>query len=117
MMKTVLILNDPPYGTERSYNGLRLAHTLAKRDGESVRVFLIGDGAACAKRGQKTPNGYYNLESMLKGIANRGAEIAVCGSCIDARGIAEIELADGAVRGDMEQLASWIAECDRVLVF
>jgi uncharacterized protein involved in oxidation of intracellular sulfur len=116
-VKTLFILNDPPYGTERSYNGLRLAHALAKREGERVRVFLIGDGAACAKRGQKTPNGYYNLESMLKGIANRGAEIAVCGSCIDARGIAESELAEGAVRGNMEQLASWTAESDRVLVF
>mgnify|MGYP001259468022 FL=1 len=116
-MNTLLILNDPPYGTERSYNGLRLAYALAKRGGESVRVFLIGDGTACAKRGQKTPTGYYNLESMLKGLANRNAEIAVCGSCIDARGIVEAELAEGAVRGNMEQLASWTAEADRVLVF
>ncbi len=117
MAKTLFILNDPPYGTERSYNGLRLALALAKRDGEHVRVFLIGDGAACAKGGQKTPNGYYNLESMIKGLVNRKAEIAVCGSCIDARGIAEAELAEGALRGSMEQLASWTAEADRVLVF
>lgn len=116
-MKTLFILNDPPYGTERSYNGLRLAYALAKREGEGVRVFLIGDGAACAKRGQKTPTGYYNLESMLKGLANRQAEIAVCGSCLDARGITESELAEGAVPGNMEQLAAWTAEADRVLVF
>jgi uncharacterized protein involved in oxidation of intracellular sulfur len=116
-VKTLFILNDPPYGTERSYNGLRLAYALAKREDESVRVFLIGDGAACAKRGQKTPTGYYNLESMLKGLANRGGEIAVCGSCIDARGIGEAELAEGAARGSMDQLASWTAEADRVLVF
>ncbi len=116
-MKTLFILNDPAYGTERSYNGLRLAHALVKREGESVRVFLIGDGVGCAKHGQKTPNGYYNLESMLKGVANRGGEIAVCGSCIDARGIGEGELAEGASRGSMEQLASWTAEADRVLVF
>lgn len=116
-MTTLFILNDPPYGTERSYNGLRLAYALAKREGERVRVFLIGDGAACAKRGQKTPAGYYNLESMLKGLRTRQAEIAVCGSCMDARGIAEGELAEGTVRGDMEQLASWTAEAGRVLVF
>lgn len=116
-MKTLFILNDPPYGTERSFNGLRLAYALGKREGEAVRVFLIGDGVGCAKRGQTTPNGYYNLESMLKGIANRGAEIAVCGTCIDARGIAETELAEGAVRGSMEQLASWTADAGRVLVF
>jgi len=116
-MKTLFILNDPAYGTERSYNGLRLAFALAKREGESVRVFLIGDGVSCAKRGQKTPNGYYNLESMMKGVVNRGGEIAVCGSCIDARGIAEGELAEGAARGSMDQLAEWTTEADRVLVF
>ncbi len=116
-MNTLFILNDPAYGTERSYNGLRLAYALSKREGEHVRVFLIGDGVGCAKQGQKTPNGYYNLQSMLKGLAGRGAEIAVCGSCIDARGITESELAEGAVRGSMEQLASWTAESDRVLVF
>ncbi|HVR45010.1 MAG TPA: DsrE family protein [Thermoanaerobaculia bacterium] len=116
-MKTLFILNDPPYGTERTYNGLRLAYALGKRDEERVRLFLIGDGAACAKRGQKTPAGYYNLESMLKGIVNHGGEIAVCGSCIDARGIAESELAPGASRGSMDQLATWTAEADRVLVF
>jgi uncharacterized protein involved in oxidation of intracellular sulfur len=116
-MTTLFILNDSAYGTERSYNGLRLAYSLSKRDGESVRVFLIGDGVTCARHGQKTPNGYYNLESMLKGLTNGGAEIAVCGSCIDARGIAESELAQGAVRGSMEQLASWTADSDRVLVF
>lgn len=116
-MKTLFVLNDPPYGTERSYNGLRLAHALGKIEGQTVRVFLLGDGVGCAKHGQKTPTGYYNLESMLKGIANRGAEIAVCGSCIDARGIAEGELAEGATRENMEQLASWTADSDRVLVF
>ena len=116
-MKTLFILNDPPYGTERSYNGLRLAYALAKREGEQVQVFLIGDGAACAKRGQKTPAGYYNLESMLKGLVTRKAEIAVCGSCLDARGVAESELLDGAMPGTMEQLASWTAEAGRVLVF
>jgi uncharacterized protein involved in oxidation of intracellular sulfur len=116
-MNTLVILNDPPYGTERSYNGLRLAYALGKREGEHVRVFLIGDAVSCAKHGQKTPNGFYNLESMLKGLAGRKAEIAVCGSCIDARGITESELAQGAARGSMEQLASWTAESDRVLVF
>jgi uncharacterized protein involved in oxidation of intracellular sulfur len=54
-MKTLLVLNDPPYGTERSYNGLRLAGALAKRADEAVRVFLMGDAAACANAGQKAP--------------------------------------------------------------
>ncbi|MHB0969033.1 MAG: DsrE/DsrF/TusD sulfur relay family protein [Thermoanaerobaculia bacterium] len=116
-MKTLFILNDPAYGTERSYNGLRLAFAISKREKESARVFLMGDGVTCAKRGQKTPTGYYNLESMIKGVVGKGAEVAVCGSCIDARGIAEAELAEGVTRGTLEQLATWTIESDRVLVF
>ena len=45
-MKTLFVLNDAPYGTERSYNGLRLARSLSKMDGETVRVFLMGDAVA-----------------------------------------------------------------------
>ncbi len=74
-MKTLLILNDPPYGTERSYNGLRLAIPLLKAQGEEVRVFLIGDAAACAKTGQKVPQGHYNVADMLGMAARRGAQI------------------------------------------
>ncbi len=116
-MEFLFILNDPPYGSERSYNGLRLAAALAKREGHRVRVFLMGDAAACARRGQKTPDGYYNLERMLELVARRGGETAVCGTCMDARGIGEADLADGAVRGTLEQLADWTAAADRVLVF
>ncbi len=117
MGKTLFILNDPPYGTERSYNALRLAGALAKREGEEVRVFLLGDAASCAKANQKVPQGYYNLDVMLRSVARRGAEVGVCGTCMDARGIAETELAEGTFRGNLEQLALWTAEADRVLVF
>jgi len=48
-MKILLILNDPPYGTERSYNGLRLAKALARKDAE-VTLFLMVDAVRCAKR-------------------------------------------------------------------
>jgi uncharacterized protein involved in oxidation of intracellular sulfur len=116
-MKNLVILNDAPYGNERSYNGLRLALTLAKSDGEEVRLFLIGDAAACAKHGQKTPNGFYNIESMLKGIAAHGAEIAVCGSCMDARAIDAGDLMPGSMRGSMEVLTSWTREAEKVIVF
>jgi uncharacterized protein involved in oxidation of intracellular sulfur len=116
-MHTLIVLNDPPYGTERSFNGLRLAGALAKREAVSVRVFLMGDAAACAKAGQRTPDGHYNLERMLKAVTGRGGEVAVCGSCMDARGIAEAELAEGCRRGTLEQLADWTLAATRVLVF
>jgi uncharacterized protein involved in oxidation of intracellular sulfur len=73
---TLFIINDGPYGTERAYNGLRLALNLIKRPNTPVRVFLVGDGVSCARAGQKTPNGYYNVERMLKALLKRGAEVA-----------------------------------------
>jgi uncharacterized protein involved in oxidation of intracellular sulfur len=116
-MKTLFILNDPPYGTERSYNALRLAGALAKREGEQVHVFLIGDAAACAKGNQKVPQGYYNLEVMLGAVTRRRGEVGVCGSCMDARGIADEDLAPGTRRSSMEELADWTLWADRVVTF
>jgi uncharacterized protein involved in oxidation of intracellular sulfur len=117
MANTLFVLNDPPYGTERSYNGLRLAVSLAKREGESVRIFLMGDAASCAKAGQKVPQGYYRLEAMLQVASRQGAGIAACGTCMEARGITDSELTDGVVRGTLEQLADWTVWADRALVF
>lgn len=117
MSKTLFILNDPPYGTERSYNGLRLAGSLAKRDGEQVRVFLIGDAASCAKRDQKVPKGYYNIEVMLRAVTRREGEVGVCGTCMDARGMAEGELADATKRSTLDELTDWTQWADRVLTF
>ncbi|MHB8838729.1 MAG: DsrE/DsrF/TusD sulfur relay family protein [Gemmatimonadaceae bacterium] len=116
-MSTLFILNDPPYGTERSYNGLRLAGAMAKREGQTVRVFLMGDAAACAKKGQTVPNGYYNLNRMLSTLTTRHADIGVCGTCMDARGIAAEELVAGARRSTLDELATWTIEASKIIVF
>ena len=116
-MKTLFILNDPPYGTERSYNGLRLAGALAKREGEAVRVFLMGDAAACARSGQKVPQGYYNLGRMLQVVTQNRGEIGVCGSCMDARGLQDAELVQGSRRSTLEELTDWTLWADKALVF
>jgi uncharacterized protein involved in oxidation of intracellular sulfur len=117
MPKTLFILNDPPYGTERSYNALRLAGSLARRDGEEVKVFLLGDAAACAKKDQKVPQGYYNVELMLRSVGHRNGEIGVCGTCMDARGITDAELAEAAHRSTLGTLTDWAQWADRTLVF
>jgi len=116
-MKNLFILNDAPYGSERSYNGLRLAGSLIKRDGEEVRVFLIGDGALCAKANQKVPQGYYKIEDMLGLITRRNGEASVCGTCMEARGMTDAELAEGTTRGTMEMLTNWTQWADKVIVF
>ena len=114
-MKTLLILNDPPYGTERSYNGLRLAKALAGEKVE-VTVFLLADAVSCAKAGQKVPQGFYNLELMVKSVARQG-ELLLCGTCMDARGLSDEELVEGAKRSTMKELAELTVAGDQVLVF
>jgi len=69
-----LVLNDAPYGSERSYDGLRLAMSLNKA-GEEVRVFLSADAVFCAMEDQKTPDGYYNIGRMIKSLLQRGAQV------------------------------------------
>lgn len=113
-MNTLFILNDAPYGTERSYNALRLARALAKTEGQVVRIFLMGDSVACAKAGQKVPDGYYNAGDMVRMV---GGEVGLCGTCMDARGLTEEQIVEGARRSTLKELAEWTAAADKVLVF
>jgi uncharacterized protein involved in oxidation of intracellular sulfur len=115
-MTTLMIVNDAPYGSERTYNGLRLAGSIARKSA-GLRVFLIGDAVACAKTGQKVPSGYYNTQTMLGAVIRHGGTVGVCGSCIDARGIAEAELIEGARRSTLDELTAWTLEADKVLTF
>ncbi len=116
-MKALLILNDAPYGSERTYNGLRLANSLLKQPGVDLKVFLIGDAVACARRGQQLPKGYYNIETMLGVTVKSGGRIGVCGSCMDARGIGESDLVEGAHRSSMDELTVWSLEADTIIPF
>ena len=117
-MNALFILNDPPYGSERSYNGLRLAVALAKHDPAStITVFLMGDAVACGKKGQRTPDGYYNIERMLKRFATGDHRVLLCGTCMDARGLTDSELVEGGRRSTMDELATATAVADKVVVF
>jgi len=118
VMKIVFILNDPPYGTERIYNGLRLAHALSASDSETeITVFLMADAVIAANAGQKTPDGYYNAERMLRRVLAGNGKVLVCGTCMDARGLDEASLMEGARRSTMAELAGAVREADKVLVF
>lgn len=116
-MKTLFILNDAPYGSERSYNGLRLAGSLSKAEGEEVKMFLIGDAAACAKAGQQVPEGFYNIQVMLGRVVRNNGQVGVCGTCMDARGITESELLEGTHKSTLAELTTWTQWADKVIVF
>ena len=116
-MKTLFILNDAPYGTERSYNGLRLAMSLVKREGQEVRVFLMGDAVGCAVAGQQTPNDYYNVERMIAAVLRQGGTVGCCGTCSDARALTDATRMPGAHRSSMDELTEWTCWADKAIAF
>lgn len=117
-MKTLFILNGPPYGSERCYNALRLAHALLKKNPEGeITVFLMADAVIAARAGQKTPDGYYNVERMLKRVLLGKGAVLLCGTCMDARGLGDADVMAGARRSTMDELAADTVAADKVLVF
>ena len=104
-MTYLIVLNDPAYGSERSYNGLRLAMSLAKRDGVELRVFLMGDAVTCAV-----------VERMIHGLTAKGVAVGCCGTCLQARGIGDERLVAGAEHSSLAALTDWVLWAERVLV-
>lgn len=117
-MNTLIIINDAPYGSEKAYNALRIANQINKDFPDvNVCIFLLADGVNCAIPNQNTPNGYYNIERMLKLSTNLGSKLLLCGSCLDARGLKAVQLVDKAEISNMAVLTQQIIESDRVLTF
>ena len=116
-MHVLLIVQDSPYGSERPYQALRLAGALLEVEEElQVTLYLTADGVYCARRGQQTPQGYYSVERMLKPIVRRGAVLA-CRTCLEARGLAPDDLAEGVREARLGELAQLTLEADKVLVY
>jgi len=117
-MTVLILINDAPYGTEKAYNGLRLAMALQKDHSDvQVHVFLMADAVACALPNQNTPQGYYNIERMLKSVLGKGGQVKACGTCADARGIRNVQLIDGAQISNMAELAQWTVDANKVFTF
>lgn len=117
-MKILFIINDAPYGSEKAYNALRMGIQTFQSDPQAeVRIFLMADAATAALPGQKSPDGYYNIERMLKIILKKGGQVKICGSCAEARGIKELPLIEGAEISTMKELVEWTLDSDHVLTF
>jgi len=117
-MKVLIIINDASYGTEKAFNALRLAMTFQKQHKDvEVNVFLIADAVTCAITNQQTPDGFYNLERMLKSVIRKSGVVKACGSCLDARGLKDITLIEGVEPSTMNQLTQWTYDADKVITF
>ena len=117
-MKILILINEAPYGTEKAYNALRLANQIGKDHKDAdVRIFLMADAASCAIANQKTPDGFYNIERMIKSALNKGAKVKICGSCAEARGLKDVPLIEGTEISTLPEFTNWIVESDKVISF
>ena len=117
-MSILIIINDAPYGTEKAFNALRLAMTLKKQTPEiKLRIFLLADSVGCGLPGQKTPEGYYNIERMLKSLISKGVEVKACGLCLEARGLKDLSLVEGVQRSNMIEFAEWVKDSEKIMTF
>jgi uncharacterized protein involved in oxidation of intracellular sulfur len=118
IQKVLILINDAPYGTEKSYNALRMAMQLRKDYKNSeICVFLMADAVTSALPGQNTPNGYYNIERMIKSVIETGGKVKLCGSCSEARGLKELKLIEGVEFSTMKELTMLTMECDKMITF
>ena len=53
---------------------------------------------------------------MLKPLVRR-ALVGCCGTCLDARGIDEERLVEGARRSSLDELTDWTLWSDKTVVF
>jgi uncharacterized protein involved in oxidation of intracellular sulfur len=102
-VKVLVIANDPPYARQR--------------EDTEVRVFPMGDAVGCAPAGQTLPDGYYHRDRMLASALLRGAQVGLCGTCMDARALHDEQLVEGARRSSLEDLTDWTCWADKVITF
>jgi len=114
-MKYLFIFNDSPYGHQRAYHGLRLAAALARKS--PLRVFLLGDGVLCGMAGLTPAHADYNPQELLRAVAGSGGTVAACNTCLEARGIPAASLIPEVRRSNLEELAAWTEECEKVVSF
>lgn len=113
-----MIISSSPYGDERIWNALRLAEALCCSSAKmKVNIFLIGDAVNGAKKGQKPPKGFYNIERMLTELVKVGVNVNVCHTSMNLRGLTEQDLVRGTKMGTITGLSEWIEESQKVISF
>lgn len=73
-------------------------------------------GTLLTKALRKVPDGYYYVQLMLDKAIRKG-EVALCGTCMNARGMTASDVQEGARRSTLEELVDWTAAADKVLVY
>lgn len=118
MQNILFIIHAAPYGNESFFSALRLALQLQEQHKNAVqlKLFLMSD-AVIGGLAKQAPTEGYHLQQMLEILTAQGAEIKLCKTCTNARGITELALAEGVQIGTLSELANWTVEADKVLNF
>jgi tRNA 2-thiouridine synthesizing protein D len=111
MSEYTVMITHAPYGQEKPFTALRFVQAAFQH---KVNIFLIEDGVFVAKKGQKAD---VRVEDMLKDAIHSGVTVKLCKNCMEARGLTQDELVDGAEIGIMKELVAWVDRSDKVLVF
>jgi uncharacterized protein involved in oxidation of intracellular sulfur len=112
----LIVLSHGPFEGDTTWNALRLASTLLDRK-SPVRVFVMNDAIDVVRQGSMPEGAEFDLQAMLRELLPRGARIKICTTCITRCGIGQGEVIPEAIMATMADLAAWIAESERVLVF
>ena len=112
----LIILSDAPYEGDATWNALRLAGTLAER-GSPVRIFVMYDAIDVVRAGSMPAGSEFDLQAMLRDLLKKGARLKICTTCVNRCGIGHGEVIPEAVMASMADLAEWVVESDRTVVF
>jgi sulfur relay (sulfurtransferase) complex TusBCD TusD component (DsrE family) len=110
-MKLGIMVRTGPYSNQNIDTALRLLNA-ALDAGHRGALFLFEDGVLNASNGIR-PTGDRNIGELVRALAGRGADVAICGQCGNYRGIHKDGLVDGVKRAGMGQLGQMVATCDR----
>lgn len=118
MQKLLFILNESPYGTEKTFNALRLAVNLQEEYGKDVRIkaFFFSDSVLSGLAGQEPKEGT-NIGQILEIFVAQGGEAKLCTTCTKARGITHLPLIESITLGTLDDAAAWILWADKVINF
>jgi len=112
----LIVLSQAPFDGDATWNALRLAGTLVDR-GEAVRLFVMNDAIEVVRQGSTPAGAEFDLQKMLKDLLAKGARLKICTTCVNRCGIGHGEVIPEAIMATMADLASWVVESDRALVF
>ena len=106
-MKLTIIVSGSH--SETNWNAFRLAN-LALGKGDTVSVFLIGEGVEYSKHSSSQ----FDISKQVQTFIKSGGKIVACGTCMAIR---KQKSSQECPAGGIEDLYNLIADSDKILTF